>query len=347
MRSYNELLSDRQQKILNHIVEAYVETAAPVGSRYLEKKYNLGISAATIRNVMNDLEELGYLSQPHISAGRAPTDKGYRFYVNNLKLVFKLKKKDRTRILESFSDYLSDVNGVLQAASKVLGQISSQLGVVLEPRFYQGVFQKMELVSISDNRIMAVISIESGLVKTIMMELESSVSSEQLLETSQIINERLAGLSLKELKETIDKRLADASISENKLIRYITESSDKLFNFDMLTGLHLGGTTNFISNPEFLYQSDVTKKIGLLESKESIFNKFEQGETEKLTISIGQENKEDMFRDCSVISTRYFLGNITGTLGVVGPTRMQYAKVISLVDFMGNALTEMFANKWS
>lgn len=347
MLDYTEPLSERQQTILNYIVEGHVETAAPVGSRYLAKKYELGISAATIRNVMNDLEEMGYLSQLHISAGRAPTDKGYRFYVNNLNAILKLNKKDRTKILESLSDYLSDVNGVLQAASRVLGKISSQLGVVMEPRFYQGIFQKMELVSISDNRFMAVISIQSGLVKTIMMELESSVSSEQLIETSQIINERLGGLSLKEVKDTIDRRLADATISENKLIRYITESSDRLFNFESLDGLHLGGATNFITNPEFLDQSDMAKKIGLLESKESLFYKFEQDEAKKLTVSIGQENEEDMFQDCSVISTRYFLGNITGTLGVVGPTRMQYAKVISLVDFMGDALTKMFANQRS
>ncbi len=193
-------LTERENLILNCVVESYVTNAIPVGSRTLAKKYDLGISPATIRNVMNDLEDLGYLSQPHVSAGRIPTDKGYRFYVDSLMLLKSLARRDRNLIEKGLLKVSVDVTDILASASQVLGKISTQLGVVLEPRFYQGVFEKMELVSVSGNRILAVISIKSGLVKTIMMEIKSEVSSEQLHEAYQIINQLLSGLSLWEVK---------------------------------------------------------------------------------------------------------------------------------------------------
>jgi len=340
-------LTERESLILNSLVESYVTNAAPVGSRTLSKKHDLGISPATIRNVMNDLEDLGYLSQPHVSAGRIPTDKGYRFYVDSLMRIKTLAKRDRNLIEKNLLKISVDVTDILASASQVLGKISTQLGVVLEPRFYQGVFEKMELVSVSGNRILAVISIKSGLVKTIMMEIESEVSGEQLHEASQIINERLSGLSLKEVKETIDKRLAGVATRNDRLIRLIVESSNKLFNFENQKELHLGGTHNIVTNPEFLDQKYASRILQLLESKQSILHLLSDKQTEEVSISIGDENQEDGFTGFGVITTRYYVGNVSGTLGVVGPTRMQYAEIVPLVDFMGKILTQTFHTRLS
>ncbi|MFQ5823525.1 MAG: heat-inducible transcriptional repressor HrcA [bacterium] len=341
-------LTEREKLILNCVVESFVQSAKPVGSRYLAKKYNLGIGSATIRNVMTDLEELGYLNQPHTSAGRIPTDKGYRFYVDSLISVQRLARNERRLIFENLRKVSVDVDEILHTSSQVLGEISSQLGVVLAPRFYQGIFQKMELVPISENKILAVLSIKSGLVKTIMMEIESGVSRDQLNETSWIINERLSGLSLKEIKETIDKRMSGISIEEDKLIRLIVQSSNKLFNFEEYKDLHLGGTQNIMANPEFFDQEHITNILELIESKQIILHIFsEKEEGDKISITIGEENKEELFRNCSIITTSYHIGNVTGTLGVVGPTRMQYAKIISLVDYMGKALTQMLCAQMS
>ncbi|MFQ5649204.1 MAG: heat-inducible transcriptional repressor HrcA [bacterium] len=338
-------LTERENTILCCVVESHVQTALPAGSRHLAKKFNLGISPATIRNVMNDLEEMGYLCQPHISAGRIPTDKGYRFYVDSLMAVRKLRRRERQIIWENLHKYAVDVKEILAAASRVLGQVSAQLGVVLEPRFYQGIFQKIELVSVSETRILAVISIMSGLVKTIMMEMESAVSRDQLEQTSWVINERLSGLSLKEVKETIDERLSDAVVSNDRLMHLVLESSYRLFSFERHEGLHLGGTHNIVANPEFSEKDDVARVLGMIESKETILHKFDQGEDNKVCVRIGRENKEDLFRDYSVIVTQYYIGNVTGALGVVGPTRMQYSRIIPLVDYVGGVLTRVFSDK--
>lgn len=343
-----ENLPEREKLILNCIVESYVQNVQPIGSRYIAKRYNLEISPATIRNVMTDLEEMGYLSQPHTSAGRIPTDKGYRFYVDTLMSVKSLSRNEQRIILENLRKVSAEVDEILHNSSQVLGKISSQLGIVLAPRFYQGIFQKMELVPISENKILVVISIKSGLVKTVMMEIASGISRNQLEETSWIINERLSGLSLKEIKETIDKRMSGISSGEDSLIRLIVESSNKLFYFDGHRDLHLGGTPNIMANPEFSDQEHFTKLLELIESKQIILHILDKSkEFDKISISIGEENKEELFSNCSVIATSYHLGNVSGTLGVVGPTRMQYAKIVSLVDYMGRALTQMLSAQMS
>ncbi len=341
------VLTERENLILNCVVEAYVPAATPVGSRFLAKKFNLGISPATIRNVMNDLEDMGLLCQPHVSAGRVPTDKGYRFYVDGLMAVQRLRKRDRQIVDANLHRDSVDVCEILGAASQVLSRISAQLGVVLEPRFYQGIFQKMELVSVSENRIMAVISIKSGLVKTILVEIESAFSQEQLHATSFVINERLSGLSLKEVKETIDERLTDVAIGNNRLIRLILQSSDRLFDFESQDGLHLGGAMNIVANPEFSEREDVAWVLGLLEGKERISSMFKLAVDRDVSVSIGEENQENLFRACSVVAVPYTLGSVTGAVGVVGPTRMAYARIIPLVDYVGLSLTKMFCEKWS
>lgn len=346
MMKTSRMLSKRERTLLKHIVESYIRNALPVGSRYLAKAYNLGISPATIRNVMNDLEEMGYLKQPHVSAGRIPTDKGYRFYVDCLTSTNAFGEHDRQLILANFSDLSIDVEEILEVSSRVLGEISSQLGVVLEPSFYNGIFNKMELVSISDTRILAVITIESGLVKTIMMEIQTEVSRDQLHETSRIINERLSGLSLKEVKDTLDKRLADTGISNPMLLRTIIRFADKLFSFQKQKDLHVGGTMNIMSNPEFSDHVHVSKIIELIDRKENILHFLNATQTDNLTVRIGRENEGELFSEYSVISARYRLGRVAGTLGVVGPTRMHYSRIIPLVSFMGDVLTRKLCSVW-
>ena len=343
----DRVLTEREMTILDCVVESYVQTATPVGSRYLAKNFNLGISPATIRNVMNDLEDLGYLCQPHVSAGRVPSDKGYRCYVDNLMSWRKLRKRERQLVLDNLQMYSVDVNDILRAASQVLGKISAQLGVVLEPKFYQGIFQKLELVCVSESRVLAVISIKSGLVKTIMMEMDSEVSRDQLEQTSWIINERLSGLSLKEVKESIDARLSDVPLQDDRLIHLILSSSDRLFSFENHEGMHLGGAHNIMANPEFSERNDVARVLDLMESRESILHKFDQAEGDRVLVRIGRENEEYLFQDYSVITTKYYIGNVAGALGVVGPTRMHYAKIIPLVDYVGDTLTRMLMGKLS
>lgn len=342
-----EKLSDRDLLILNCIVESYVQSAKPVGSRYLVKKYDLDFSPATIRNVMTDLEDLGLIKQPHTSAGRVPTDKGYRFFVDSVMSLESLARQERRKILDKLRKVSADVDDILHTSCQMLGEISSQLGVVLAPRFYQGIFQKMELVSVSENKILIVISIKSGLVKTIMMEVESELSRDQLYETAWVINERLSGLSLKEIKETIGERMSGISYGEEELIRFIVQSSSKLFDFGE-NDLHLGGARNIMSKPEFSDHEHLSKILEILESKQIILHFFNKNtDYKQISICIGEDNKEEFFKNCSVITTSYHIGHVTGTLGVIGPTRMDYPRIISLVDYMGKALTQLLEKQLS
>ncbi len=338
-----ERLSERERHVLNSIVENFVRNAAPVGSRYLAKKGGMDMSAATIRNVMMDLEEMGYVTQPHTSAGRVPTDKGYRLYVDSLMMIEMLSEQEKQQIFEQLHRVSQSVDTVLDAASQVLARVSSQLGVVLSPQFYQGVFEKIELVPIAEKKILMVLSIKSGLVRTIVMEVATDFSREVLEKTTQVINERLHGLSLEEIKQSLDRRMRHAGDANPDLIARIIESAGVLFTDDERRSLHFGGTNNIVNQPEFTDHQQLSKVLNLLENREILIHLFSQGDSaEKITITIGDENREELIKHCSLITTSYHIGNISGTLGVLGPTRIRYSKMVALVDFMAKILTNVF-----
>jgi len=337
-----EKLSERERLILNAIVESFVHNAVPVGSRYLSKKSGMDMSPATIRNVMMDLEERGLVAQPHTSAGRVPTDKGYRFYVDSLMLVETLGEPEKQRILEQLRRVSLGVDTILEAASQVMARVSSQLGVVLSPRFFQGIFEKIELVAIAEKKILMVFSIKSGLVRTIVMEVAAEVSREVLEKTARVLNERLHGLSLNEIKQSLDRRMRHAGDVNPELIERILDSADLLFSEESRRGLHFGGTNNIVAQPEFTDHQQLAKILNLLENREILIHLFEQGDDpEKISITIGDENRDELIKHCSLITASYHIGNISGTLGVLGPTRLRYSKVVALVDYMAKILTEV------
>ncbi len=335
-------LSERERMVLNSIVEDFVRNAVPVGSRALSKKHGVGLSPATIRNVMGDLEEMGYLTHPHTSAGRVPTDKGYRLYVDSLMEVEALSEQEKTEILQHFLRVTKEVDSILDAASQMIARVSNQLGVVLSPRFYQGVFEKIELVPIAEKKVLMVLSIKSGLVRTILLKMDAEVSREVMDKTAAVINERLHGLSLMEIKNTLDSRLRDLVEVDTSLVQAITGSAAPLIDQIELRNFHFGGTNNIMVQPEFSDQRKLSNMLNLLESKQIVIHLFEQNESQgELTIAIGEENRDELIKYCSLITTSYHIGSVTGTLGVIGPTRMRYPKVVALVDFMAKVLTEV------
>jgi len=342
MVSSAEKLSERERLILNSIVESFVRNAVPVGSRYLSKKSGVEMSPATIRNVMMDLEERGFVTQPHTSAGRVPTDKGYRFYVDSLMLVEMLSEPEKQHILEQLRRDSQGVDTILDAASQVLARVSSQLGVVLSPRFYQGVFEKIELAPVAEKKILMVLSIKSGLVRTIVMEVATEVSREVLEKTGRVINERLHGLSLQEIKQSLDRRMRHVGDANPELIERIVGSADLLFSEEGRRGFHFGGTNNIVNQPEFTDHHQLSKVLNLLENREILIHLFEHGDDpEKISITIGDENRDELIKHCSLITASYHIGKISGTLGVLGPTRIRYSKMVALVDFMAKILTEV------
>ena len=336
-----DTLTDRESRILNSIVDNFVKSALPVGSRVIAKKSGMSLSPATIRNVMVDLEENGYLTHTHTSSGRVPTDKGYRYFVDSITEREKLSAHEKRTILDELARVSKEVDSLLDAASLVLARVSNQLGVILSPRFFQGIFDKIELVPISENKVLMVLTIRSGLVRTIMMTMDTEVSRDVLEKSASIINERLNGLSLTEIKKTLDDRMQDVGDSNSDIVRIVVQKALPYIDQDTHRTFHFGGTNNIMVQPEFSDHQKFSNVLNLLESKEIVIHVFDQNDSsDDLSISIGEENHAELIKYCSLITTSYHLGNVSGTLGILGPTRMRYSKIITLVDYMSKVLTQ-------
>ena len=343
-------LSERERQVLSIIIQAFVMNAAPVGSRYIAKNYNLGLSDATIRNVMADLEDEGYISQPHTSAGRVPTDKGYRYYVDLIMRVQRIDEEEKKRIDRDFKllNYdPKDSAEVLQAAAKVLGGISRQLSVVISPRLSNAVFELLDMVLLSSSRIMVVLSIQSLFVRTIVMELDLEVSRRQLENVIELLNQRLSGLTLSEIRNSISRRLADCD-KDRALLNMIVRSADNLFDDSpVLERLYIAGAEHIVNQPEFDQPQKVRDLVCMIEDKNRMAELLEKdgGITPVISsgldvsISIGRENSASTAEDFTVVTTPYYVGNTIGRLGVLGPKRMDYERVVRLVNYMADRLS--------
>jgi len=338
------ILTQREGFILKSLVMNFVNCATPIGSLFLSKANKNRFSPATIRNIMMDLEEKGLVAQPHTSAGRIPTDLGYRYYVNDLMMMEKLTRSEKQQIDQNLTNVANeDVEAILEKSCEVLSEISNQLGVILSPRFYQGKFEKLELVKVSENKLLVIITITYGLVKTIMMEIKYNISNDKLEETARILNERLSDLTLKQIRDTFDRRMSNISYGDESLISQFSNSVDKIFSIDD-EHIHLKGTQNICSQPEFADHERITRILELIDNQKILIRILNDSTAndENISIAIGQENKDELITKCSLITAVYKIGEITGTIGVIGPTRMKYEKVISLVDYISNQISNFF-----
>jgi len=343
------ILTQRESFILKSLVINFVNSATPIGSKFLSKANRNRLSPATIRNVMMELEEKGLVTQPHTSAGRIPTDLGYRYYVDDLMMWERLSRSEKQQIsqnLRQVSD--EDVEAILEKSCEVLSRISNQLGVILSPRFYQGKFEKLELVRLSENKLLVILTITSGLVKTIMMEIRYHIQKHKLQETARILNERLSGLTLRQIRNTFQKRMSDVSYGDSNLIAQFSDSVDKIFSIQD-DHLHLRGTQNILSQPEFADHEKIGKILELIDNQRILIRIFNDStkQDDKISITIGQENKEELINSCSLVTAVYKIGDVTGTLGVIGPTRMKYEKVTSLVDYIAKEISNLFKEQKS
>ncbi len=339
-------LTEREQSILNHVVNNYIKTAIPVGSRYISKHFEPGLSPASIRNVMADLEESGFLSHPHTSAGRVPTDLGYRFYIDYLMEIQQLDANEKRQIQKQLSQ-TGDSEELLRATSKLLGKISHQLSVVTSPHLASGILEKIELIHITSSKILVVISIRAGIVKTIMMEVGVEIKREYLEQISRMLNERLSGLTFKEIRDSFAERVKDVQSEKSGLIRLFIESVDQLFtDTKEREKIHIGGTKNIIDQPEFFDPKNFRSVIELIENEDIIVHLLEKhDELQKgFVVTIGTENKEETTKEYSIVTTTYEVGGVTGRVGIIGPTRMNYGKVIPLVDYVAQAIAKMLTS---
>ncbi len=337
--------TNREEKVLKYIVEDFVATGIPVGSKSLCRRHDLHFSSATIRNIMVKLEDLGLLFQPHISSGRIPTDSGYRVYVDSLMCIEQISQIERQKVLKDLRKAAKDFHLMIEKSSKILGEISNQLGIVLMPKRVNGVFFKLELVPISESRILLVISIKSGFLKTVTLELDFEVTREILELTTQILNERLSGLTLNEIRKTISKRLKSVTTGHLGLLSYLKKSANKLFDFDDRQEYYFGGTRNILRQNEFAANESIDILMEFLESKKNIIHFFTNlNKSKSFCVSIGSENSYPKLENFSFVATDYNYGNVKGVLGIIGPTRMDYPRMISIVNYMSDAISKVASN---
>jgi len=338
-------LTDREKTVLHYVVRDFIETATPVGSRYISRSHGdvLGLSPASIRNVMSDLEYLGFINHPHTSAGRVPTDRGYRFYLDSLMKA----EGPSDQEMETIRQNLGAAEGMevlLRETSRLLGRITRQLFIVTAPHINSGVLEKLELIPIVSNRVMVIISIKAGLVRTIMMEVAGVIPREKLEELARFLNDRLSGLTLQQIRETFRDRVKDSRHEETGLIRLFIDSVDKLFAPDAPEKLHIGGTEKLIEQPEFVNPEDFRGVIELINDEDMMIHLLQkcEGRPNEVSVRVGEEMNDEKLRHFSLITTAYTMGDVTGSVGVMGPTRMPYARVIPLVDYVARLISDMF-----
>lgn len=343
-------LTEREKQILKCIVQNFILTANPVGSRIISKKYQLGLSPASIRNVMADLEEMGLVYHPHTSAGRVPTDLGYRIYVDLLMEEPHLSPGVKRKIDREINpDLIEDEEELLKLTAKILGKISSQLALVSYPQIMKATLERIQLVILPHKILLVVLSLRGGIIKTIDLEFPIEIEQEKVDQVQNRLNERIAGHTLEEIRNTFIDRVSDLKDEKTGIVRLFIESIDKIFSEEKeIDKVHISGVKNILQVPEFLDTEHMQAIIELIEDREVILHIFERTsklENDKILVSIGSENVYKTLTDFSIVTTKYKFGDTDGVIGMIGPRRMDYPKIIAIVGYISNLLTNTLSKK--
>lgn len=345
MQQKEELsLNDRAREILHWAIFDFVATGRPVGSRRIARRSRERLSAATIRNIMADLEEMGYLRQPHASAGRVPTDKGYRFYVDYMLEPHEISARDREIIDRSLRPDDS-VEHLMVRTSQLLSRVSNNMGIVVSPQISRVTVQHIQFVKLIENRILVVLVSHSGLVQNRVIHVDEDFSQTDLDQAGRYIVENFKDKTLLEIKAEIQQIIRQEKALYDKFMQRVILLSTETFAGspeETQSELYLDGASNLIRTPEF---SDINRMRLLFETIEeksrlvSLISRCIKGDTPEVRITIGSENSLPGIGECTLITSPYLWDDKTqGSLGVLGPTRMEYARAISLVEYVAKLL---------
>lgn len=340
-------LSERERRVLEAIIQSYVETAEPAGSRTISRRFGLGVSPATIRNTMSDLEEKGFLFHPHTSAGRVPTDLAYRVYVDSLIRFPKIPRGDRNVLKERIGTKGSTIEAILQRAAQSLGIVTQELGIALGPRFDQAVLRRIELVRLSSERILMVLALEGGAVRTIFVEVKGEIADGALSEVAMVLNQRLGGLPLLEIRSSLGSRLRDpgTAAEASELLNVFVEEGEQLFDVSPPTdnaSVVLGQASVLADQPEFASGDSMRRLIELTDTRHDLAALLRgRSTTSGVSITIGNEHDDPRLERFTVVTAAYRAGSLSGVIGVIGPTRMPYDKVISLVRHTSELVSDL------
>jgi heat-inducible transcriptional repressor len=337
-----DLLSERAQRLLRVLIENYIREGQPVGSRTLSRESGLSLSSATIRNVMADLEQLGFVTSPHTSAGRIPTDKGYRFFVDTL---IKLQPPGTAEVSElerRLEAHRSDPKSLVASASQMLSAITQMAGVVTVPRPHHPSLTQIEFVPLSDNRVLAILVVSGHEVQNRVVQLERYFSADELRRAAQYLNDQFRGRSLAEVRTGLLEQLQETRRHMNQLMLDAIQVAHKVFGQGEEDRLEyvIAGETNLMGFAELSNVEKLRRLFEAFNEKRDILHVLDQSlRAEGVQIFIGQESGYTILDDCSVVTAPYTLDNeVVGVLGVIGPTRMAYERVIPIVDLTARLL---------
>ena len=322
-------------------MRAYVDLGAPVGSTTILKREGFDFSPATIRKDLGSLEQKGFITQPHTSAGRLPTHKGYRVYAEEA-LADKVgppfeEAQHLRRQFESTQQQgrVDEIHGQLAA---IICDVSRQLGLALAPRFERGIFERVELVRLDERRLLLVATIHRGPVRSLVIEVGSSVSQRDIEKVCQLLNERLGGLTMAEVRGTVRNRVDSASVGNPQLLRLVAEELESLANAGG-DDLHVAGVRHIFLHPELRDSIEVAGLMDLVERKDGLADLLSG--REGVVVTIGEENEAREMHKCSMVTASYDVNGAVGVVGVLGPTRMPYKRLVALVDYAATQAAEL------
>jgi heat-inducible transcriptional repressor len=327
-------LGDRARQVLQAVIFEYIVTAEPVGSRQVAKKYDLGLSPATIRNTMSDLEEAGYLTHPHTSAGRVPTDKAYRFYVDFLMGRSQLGRPEALRLQRQVATTRSDIDDLMESTSAQLSALSHYAAVILAPPLRQTRLERIDLIPVERDRALVVLATETGWGTSRILTLDETVTPAELREIARVLTERYAGLSFQEIRT----RLGDTTLpaDADRIARLSALLARKAFASLWDKNLFYSGALNILDQPEFGDIAAMRAILRTFEEKRQLIELLTARASagDDVQVVIGSEMPYQEMQETSLVAASYKYGNrVLGVLGIVGPRRMPYAKIVPLVDY--------------
>lgn len=340
MRYVNpKVLEERKQRILQAVIHQFIKSGKPVGSSILTEDYDIELSPATIRNLMAELENDGYLTHPHTSAGRTPTDKGYRLYVDSLIELQKMVLEEEERVRQEYFSKIRQFEEVLSQTSRVLSVLSHYTGFVLAPKLEQNQLKYLELTKIEENKILIIMVTHTGMVKHHVFE--ASISMDRLSELNRLLNKQLRGMNLLEAKKKIIEKLEEFERDQREMLNLARSISRHIFDIE---DVYLDGATNFLEIPEFHDFEQIKCLLKLNDNKELLADIFGKNinSQEGIKVLIGSETTCKELKNMSVISTVYKENeNPIGVLGIIGPKRMEYPKMMALVNSVSKIVNKL------
>lgn len=335
------VLTERQLFILQAIVDDYIRSAEPVGSRSISKRDDVTYSPATIRNEMADLEELGFLEKPHSSAGRIPSQRGYRYYVDHLLLPHSLTKQEVVDIQGLFTEKIFEVEKVIQQSAQILSSLTNYTSIVLGPEMLEAKVKHMQIVPVSTETAVAIIVTDTGHVQNQTITIPKGIELADLEVMVNILNDRLQGAPLVQLSSKIYSEVSNVLKAHMQKYEQVMKMLNDTFNKQTNEKIFYGGKTNILAQPEFRDIEKVRLLLNVLEQEDTIHQLF-RSKSSGITVKIGQENKNEAIENCSIITASYSIGGKhMGTVGILGPTRMEYPRVIGLLDYISKDLTKV------